>query len=156
VIGVGVAADQVNFMSTPGSDPFATDQPVSLYIEGTATQADVQKRYHWPFRRAVEYSSCGPLEVNTNDSQTIEIHVALSSLFEFATGVAGLHFAPLAAADTQGDNDGFITMDELSRAPYGEGFASLGEFLYLDRLPDVFRVPSVSRCNDGKPESGRP
>jgi hypothetical protein len=151
VVGVGVTADQVSFMNMPGSDPFAREQSVSLYIEGTATQADVQKRYQWPFRRTIKYSSCGPVEVGASDKLTVEIHLAVSSLFEIATDVAGLHFDPIAAADTHGDDDGFITLDELSRVPYGEGFASLGEYLYLDRLPNVFRVPSVSQCKVGGP-----
>jgi hypothetical protein len=51
LLGVGTTDADKTFMRTPGTDLYALDQGVSVYVDGIATKDNVSKHFRWAFGR---------------------------------------------------------------------------------------------------------
>ena len=124
LLGAGMTEADRAVMRAPGTDPYATDAGVTVWIEGTASRAGETKGFRWLFRQPYRYESC-EVEVNGstlvgvnlvgNDRQTFDIRIAAERLFrdDIQEATAALRFDPFAAADANGD--GQITLEELGK-----------------------------------------
>lgn len=135
-IGAGATANDLSVMSERATDGYATDQAVSLYLEGVArTEQGMpsapegqSKRFVWVFRRAYEISACeGPsggyvtnLGLVGETSVELAFEARVEELFRAAVREnAPTHFWPLALSDA--DQDGTVTLEELALVEAPEG-----------------------------------
>ncbi|EYF03658.1 hypothetical protein [Chondromyces apiculatus] len=137
LLGPGVSQDDVTRMRTPGSDFFATDEDVSVEVTGSATRDGVTKRFDWQFRKSYEMTDCEAegggfmttVELTEAAESEMRLEVRGEELFRVADSPdADFHFQPLADADTVGNGDGTVTLEELAGADrIGEGVLGEGE-----------------------------
>jgi hypothetical protein len=123
----------------------------SLYVAGTATKADVQKRFAWGFAIGTRYEECRSQQdgreqsgvvVTNNGEVVVELTTHGDHLFYDRLQASpdpaiptSLRFDALAAADL--DEDGEVTLaellqkplDVLSYDPSGLGAATHGAFV---------------------------
>jgi hypothetical protein len=93
---------------------------VSIVVEGSAARAGVTKTFAWTFDTAVAYSNCETqTEVPRDGIGELQITVHADHLFydSLVAEQPALGFDAIAAADT--DNDGEVTMAELTAADIG-------------------------------------
>ncbi|HTQ07270.1 MAG TPA: EF-hand domain-containing protein [Polyangiaceae bacterium] len=127
--GRGLAAGDLDFMRTPGNDPIANNQGISVYVEGRAERGDELERFAWPFRRHIVYAGCDAgttgddtdLTLVSGEKTSIDVELRAEGLFQAGPG-GPLHFEPFADADT--DGDGQITLDELFQVPLATALSS--------------------------------
>ncbi|MBI5534905.1 MAG: hypothetical protein HY898_19415 [Deltaproteobacteria bacterium] len=124
VLGAGMTEADRAVMRTPGTDLYATDAGVTIWIEATASREGVTKTLRWLFRQPYRYESCGVkidgqiaagVNLVGSENQTFDIGVAAERLFrdDIQEATAALRFDPFAAADA--NNDGQITLEELGK-----------------------------------------
>jgi hypothetical protein len=163
VLGTGVTPADVARFRTAGSDSFAQDSGVVVWVAGRAHKGAIEKSFDWAFRRGVQYERCGEtagsqLSLKSDDAQAVELVVGGKTLF--ADGLeleaAELAFAPFAAADDQGDGDGRVTLAELERAPLGRhrsGYETHAALLYLGLVPRLPIPGGAGACERGPIEA---
>jgi hypothetical protein len=166
LLGQGVTEEDKTFMRTPGTDFYALDRGVSIYVQGTATKSDVSKHFAWSFRQRVRYEKCEAdvdgtrvvgLGLNRKDSVEVEIRMHGEALFQdnIDPARAKLRFDALAAADTTfGNDDGEVTLSELGRvklsdvgsaAAYLDADGGTGELKTLEDYVYVALFPAIAR-----------
>jgi len=126
----------------------------AVYVEGSATKADVTKTFRWGFTETTEYRGCTEVDeageearvgiLITNGGVTdvqLTIHGDHFFYDDLTAANAVLRFDPLAMADELGNADGEVTRQELDAVQlvdvdtgtYGTGSASdvntLGDFV---------------------------
>jgi hypothetical protein len=174
LLGQGVTEADKTFMRTPGTDLYALDRGVSIYVQGTATKNDVSKHFAWSFRQRVEYQKCEAavdgtrvqgLALGQHDSVEVEIRMHGEALFQDSTDPtrAKLRFDPIAAADSAfGNDDGEVTLSELGRAKLSDvgsatayvdadggtsEWKTLEDYVYLALFPAIARYRGDGTCN---------
>lgn len=124
VLGTGATAEDADYMRTPGSDDYAMDAGVSLWVSGLATTDGVVKSFKWEFRENMGYRDCwasgGDMEhptftLNSNEHLTLNVEIQAEALFrdQLDPTVGMFRFQPFADADTNGNGDGQISLSEL-------------------------------------------
>ena len=141
-IETGASEADVEFMRTPGSDNYAMDAGVSVWVIGLATKGAVTKHFAWPFRERMGYQGCWVpgddasrvTGVNLESDAHVAIDVEMQAEALFRDNVdpskAELRFQPFADADADGDGD--ITLDELD----GIDIAALDPPYEYPTMPD--------------------
>lgn len=131
----GVTDQDKTMMRTPGSDAFAQQSGMSIYVRGRAVLGDVTKTFEWPFRLRARYERCRTgatrgIDLRSKAAETLNLVLSPASLFAdgLDLGRAHLRFQVFADADTElGDDDGVVTLDELARVPAARaGFGGVG------------------------------
>lgn len=142
LLGSGIAPEVAALLASPGTDTVRDDTPVSIYVEGHASQGSRFKRFIWPFRAEVEYEACrvasadgGFLPFRLRSGQRLSSELAFHPEALFRDDEQ-LIFAPFAAADDHNDSDDDITLAELAARP------TLFEQIYFRRLPGLVQLPS--------------
>jgi hypothetical protein len=121
----GVTEADRTMMRTPGSDAFAQQSGMSIYVRGQAVLGDTTKTFEWPFRLRARYRHCAVdanrgINLSSNAAQTLNLTLTPAILFADALDLEHAHFRfqVFADADTElGNNDGAVTLDELARVP---------------------------------------
>lgn len=152
VLGDGVGEEDKTFMRTAGSDKYVQDRGVAFHIAGSATQADMSLRFAWSFRGNILYIDCIKLDIESETSQTFDIRMQTSALFDEpndTSGTATSAFEPYASADV--DGDGEITLGELESVtfPNDPEYPTLGARLYRKTVPELIRVGDTNSCIPG-------
>jgi hypothetical protein len=192
LVGVGVSAQDLLTMQTAGTDRFQTTvSGANGYISGIASNQAQTKTFTWLFRQSWSFQNCSVqtaagLQINVQlgayEAETTDILVQGKALFqnENASNQLQLLFEPMAQADSKfGDNDGDVTLDELSRVPVTalagigastlfSGFdAGLGDqalvpiptdleaLVYQILYPSMFRYSDLGQCQVTPAGSGR-
>jgi len=130
LVGAGVSAQDLLTMETAGTDRFQTTVSGSNgYISGIATNQGQTKSFTWLFRQSWSFQNCSvqtatglqtSLQLGAYEAETTDIMVQGESLFQNqnASNQLQLLFEPMAQADSKfGNNDGDVTLDELSNVP---------------------------------------
>ncbi len=172
VLGEGVTEADKIFMATPGSDAWAKNRGISLYLEGSATRESEMKTFRWSFRERVRYTSCkvgdadasvSGVSIASGSSSSLNIAVRGEAVFQNDVDdtQAELRFQPFADADdSYGNADGEVTLDELHEEPL-DGFGTIpadagvdaasvetfGDYVYKFLLPQVLRYRDTGRCD---------
>ena len=119
----GATDDDVEFMRTPGSDAYAMDAGVSVWVIGSATNGAGTKHFSWPFRERIGYAWCWVpgeddtrvtgLTLESEGHVAVNVEMQAEALFRdhVEPELAQLRFQPFADADANADGD--ITLDEL-------------------------------------------
>jgi hypothetical protein len=121
----GVTEDDKAMMRTPGSDAFAQQSGMSMYVRGKAVLGDLTKTFEWPFRLRARYERCVAdtvrgIDLRTKAGDTLNLTLTPASLFADGLDLdrAHLRFQVFADADTEvGNDDGVVSLDELARVP---------------------------------------
>jgi hypothetical protein len=172
LLGTGTTEDDKAFLRTAGSDHYGGPSGISLFVAGKARKGDATLTFAWPFRGRARYRECQ----NTVDGQVkrgvslaqngdVTVDVTLHAEALFVESVTdpnpALRFDAIASADALGNNDGEVTLDELSQVPltdlqndmaYTEGDAGVGvwmnleDFIYLGAAPGVARFQETGKC----------
>jgi hypothetical protein len=151
--GAGVSAEDVTFLSTPGSDPYHRDRGIGLHLAGTATRAERTVRFAWSLRENLVYGdgSCGEMSFVTDMTTTLDLHVNTARLYSdpaLTAGVPGAIFEPFARADA--DGDGEVTLEELDAVPFEGGERpTLGGWFYQKTLAELVSVGGRT-CTPGR------
>ena len=143
IVDRGASTADRDLMRLPGSDAYATDAGVSVYIEGAAARGDKVWHFAWPFRKRIAYYHCktgiddGDLaELKSGEPTSIDIEIQAEALFRPGLDPGLLHFDPYARADA--DADGNITLAELATITLDDVKAD-GLFVEVD--PPIDDVP---------------
>jgi hypothetical protein len=145
LLTAGVTESDKAFLREPDESGNAT----AIWVEGVASMAGREKRFHWSYRRYVGYYCAEQrltgderMWLRENEELTATIVLRGEALFETdpvnAQGV--LRFAPFAEADDVfGNADGEITLEELELAPATplEAGGTLRSKLETDLFPAV-------------------
>jgi hypothetical protein len=153
LIATGASAADAELMRTPGSDPYADDAGVSVYVIGSATSADVSKRFAWAFRERIGYRDCWVPRGDAKDygvvlaedgSVVVNLEMQAEALFrdQLDPERAMLRFQPFADADV--DGDGEVTLDELD----GVKLADLAPLYDYPFDPDASPDQTPVYCGD--------
>lgn len=170
VLGAGADSADAALMRARGSDAYAEDERVALFVRGVGLRDGVEKRFEWSFRRGFEVAKCSsesgdsPVSVvGLTGGVAIELRILVrgDELFRVAPNDdAPIEFDRYAAADV--DGDGNISFDELDAVPADlsdewpqEGLPedepdlepfSLGTVVYELLLPRVTRLLGSGVC----------
>ncbi len=138
LVGADVSAQDLLTMQTAGTDRFQTTiSGANGYIAGVASQQSQTKTFAWVFRQSWSYDNCSvpteaglqtSMQLGAYEAETMNIAVRGEELFQNLgqTYKIQLLFEPMAQADSKyGNNDGDVTLDELSNVPTS-GIAGLG------------------------------
>lgn len=181
VLGAGVTAGEETFMRTPVPDDYTQDvngglgAGVSVFVEGTAHRGAVQKHFAWSFRRRFEYANCTlpsgsalarGVDLVSEHSDRIDIGIHGEALFLDSLGPDGaLRFDAVASADSvAGNDDGEVTLPELSLVPLAQAYpnaiasgtdagvdagawSTLEDFVYLGLVPRLARFGGTGSCD---------
>jgi len=167
VIGAGVTADEALMMRTAGSDVYTswTDQlaGINTYVVGSATKGSQSKHFAWPFRQDFYMQLCtvvtdaGPeqdLQLRQRESLSVELQVHGERLFQL--GPLRRLFEPFAGADTSyGNNDGDVTLEELSRVPATVS-GNLGGVTFVDGGIVIEPGALMAQAQFSSPDAGIP
>jgi hypothetical protein len=181
LLGAGVSEDERTLLRTPGSDSHASNQGISVQIEGSASRLEVTKTFRWSFRRFIEYNDCSvpsdtpdatPREgvlLSAKEVTNVDIVIRGTALFRNARmePPAPPRFEAFRAADDEhGDADGVVTLEELDNSPLppeaagGALIQTLGDRVYLQLLPEIAQFQGVGRCqvrsSPDRPDFGGP
>lgn len=169
LLGAGVTAEDRALMRTPGDDPYAKDAGMSIHIVGVATRGDEEKRFTWSYRYRYDYGPCKSLTpdgwyegVDFVEAQEFPIEITIhgGTLFQDKLELGGpLRFDAFASADTSyGDDDGYVTLEELQQVPltdiateeaYADGtWESLLDYMYLGLFKRVVRYERDGKCEE--------
>lgn len=102
----------------------------AVYVSGTATKGVATKQFAWGFAVDTHYRECQgtALVTQAGDAKTqLTIHGDHFFYDDLAASDPSLRFQTLADADTNGDNNGIITLQELA-AVSGTAFSSLDNY----------------------------
>ncbi|HMR07065.1 MAG TPA: hypothetical protein PKA88_14880 [Polyangiaceae bacterium] len=166
-LGAGTTAADRDFLRTPGSDTYVPEGGVSYHLVGTATKGGVTKRFAWPYRNRIDYSTCAALEngvpsagIRIREHETKSATVTLHGTAPFQTSrdakSARLRFDAFAAADA--NTDGEVTLDELGDVLLSDlddgtdysdadaGWVTLEDYVYHGRFPKVVRYENDGVC----------
>ena len=172
LLGAGASADDLSFLRTLGTDRYSGASGISLFVAGHADKGDLRKTFAWAFRQRVRYRECEQivdgtsvrgLKLGQDEEVTVDIGLHPEALFadNLDDKAAAFRFDAFAEADTTlGNNDGEVTLDELSVIPfgslqqtgvYGVGdtktvFITLEDFVYLGLAPQVARYRDDGTC----------
>jgi len=195
LVGAGVSAQDLLTMQTAGTDRFQTTvSGANGYISGIASKQSQTKTFTWLFRQSWSFQNCSvPTDAGLQTSvqlgaymaETTEIMVQGEALFQNqnASSQLQLLFEPMAQADSKfGNNDGDVTLDELSNVPVNaiagngasttfSGFdAGLGDLaldagvsiptdlealMYQVLYPSMFRYGDTGQCQATPAPNGR-
>jgi len=112
---------EVGEITVPAGDHEDSSYTIErVEVEGSGTQGDVTKTFHWVFATPVTYAECETrTTVTEEEDATFQITVHADHLFydSLVSTSPELLFAPLAAADA--DADGEITEEELAATDIG-------------------------------------
>lgn len=130
VLGRGVTGTDLARLGTPGTDPYARNRGISLYVKGSASKGAVTKTFEWSFRQRVRYDRCGDpdggaatfdLVSGAKVDVDLRVHGETPFLDRIDPSTAQVRFGPFALADDRyGNADGIITLDELGMVPLGD------------------------------------
>jgi hypothetical protein len=169
-LGVGTSEQDLVFMRSRSSDPYAHDAEVGLWVVGTATRHGVTLSFDWPFRHAFELTDCkesasgarlSDLDLVSGERHELEIEIRAEELFRvMPEDDAPLQLEAFAEADSNAD--GAITIAELAEGDLplvavqaaGSGtepvdipsVATLGDLVYEIQLPRVARLRGGGEC----------
>jgi hypothetical protein len=173
LLGVGATVEDLSFLRQPGADPYAGPSGTSLFVAGHAENGEQTKTFAWAFRGRVRYRECKQvvdgmpvrgLELEQNEDVTVDIGLHPEALFadDLDDTKAVFRFAAFAEADTTlGNDDGEVTLEELSLVPlatlqqtgvYGVGdvppdaFTTFEDFVYLGLAPKIARYRDDGTC----------
>lgn len=167
LLGAGVSEDDRTLLRTPGSDAHASNQGISVLIEGSASRLQVNKIFQWSFRRFIEYNDCSvpsdapdeaPREgvvLSAEAVTSVEIVLRGTALFRNTRmePTAPPRFEPFRAADDEhGDADGVVTLEELDHSPLPEAASggplvqTLGDRVYLQLLHEIAQFQGTGSC----------
>jgi hypothetical protein len=117
-------------MRTAGTDRFQTTiSGANGYISGIASNHSQTKTFTWLFRQSWAFQNCSvktaaglqtSVQLGAYEAETTDILVQGESLFQNqnASNQLQLLFEPIAQADSRfGNNDGDVTLDEMSNVP---------------------------------------
>ncbi|MCS6901431.1 MAG: hypothetical protein RMJ98_16030 [Myxococcales bacterium] len=112
---------------------FMIENNYSVYVEGTATKEQSNKTFKWGFSQRTRYIECKAeqdgketlgIVITSGGTDTSELtihgdHFFYDRLQADPTGQipTNLRFEALARADEEGDKNGEVTLDELTKAP---------------------------------------
>lgn len=138
VVGDSISAQDLLLMRTGGTDRFQpTISGANGYIAGVASKQSQTKTFAWLFRQSWSYANCSiqgdagsqaSVQLGAYQAETLNITVRGEELFENVdqSNTIQLLFEPMAQADsTYGNNDGEVTLNEMSKVPTN-GFSGLG------------------------------
>jgi hypothetical protein len=160
-VGTGATDADAEFMRTPGSDAYAQDAGVSVYVIGSAEREGVNKHFAWPFRERIGYQACWVpdgdtrrtgVDLASDGSVAINVEMQAEALFRdrLDPAVAMLRFQPFADADVNADGE--ITLDELDSVEV----APLAPLYQYSSAPDPDgHVPYFCADKEGAPVSVR-
>jgi len=130
LVGMGVSAQDLLAMQTAGTDRFQTTiSGANGYISGIASNQSQTKTFTWLFRQSWSFQNCSvqttaglqtSVQLGAYEAETTDIMVQGEALFQNqnASNQLQLLFEPMAQADSKfGNNDGDVTLDELSSVP---------------------------------------
>ncbi len=129
LLGASVTDADRTRLGTPGTDAFATNRGVSLYVQGSAANGAVQKTFAWSFRQRARYYGCGTDEEGTHfdlqggrkSTVDLRVHPETPFLDQVDPSIGRVRFAAIARADDQyGNADGVVTLDELGLVPLSD------------------------------------
>jgi hypothetical protein len=114
-----------NFMRTPGSDRYVTDDGVTLRVEGSATRVTRTLTFAWSLRQTLFFNQCGirstaaPSRVSISAAayrSPTTLRFETEGLFrnDVVPENSSLAFAPFAEADARGNGDGAVDLEELA------------------------------------------
>jgi len=144
----GVTEVDKTMMRTPESDMFAQQSGTGIYVRGHAERGDTTKSFEWSFRLRARYERCTGatdagagvgVELPSKSARTLNLVASPAVLFADDLDVLHAHprFQVFADADTFGDDDGVVTLDELAHVPatlagFGVSFGDGGARPALD------------------------
>jgi hypothetical protein len=170
LLGAGVVEGDKTFMRTPATDAYAAEAGVSIYVAGRATKDGSEKRFAWPYRYRIDYSTCGApvngvmaygFDLPVNGAATAELRIRGGTLFQNQLDEANatLGFGVIADADSvYGDNDGEVSLAELGLVPLADvatadwyadadaDWKTLEDYLYLGLFSQVVRYHGDGTC----------
>ena len=172
LLGAGTTEGDKAFLRTAGSDHYGGPSGISLFVAGIARKGDTTLTFAWPFRGRARYRECQNtvngvvkrgLSLAQDGDVTVDVTLHAEALFvdSVTDPNPALRFDPIASADALGNNDGEVTLDELSQVPltdlqtdaaYVEGDAGVGvwmnleDFIYLGAAPGVARFQETGKC----------
>lgn len=180
ILMAGVTPADPVLMRAPGGDAFVKSGAMSMFVKGSATRAGVTKTFTWPFReRRVVYGGCAPLpgapaeqlSLDGDSQLQVDLVIDAAALFQdhLDPSKAKLHFQPYADADTKGDGNGDVTLDELAKVSLAdaavtvdppavdagvppppdagvESWKTLADYVYLGLFPRMVRLGEEGTC----------
>ena len=173
LLASGARPQDLTFMRTPGTDPYAGVSGISIYVQGHAQKQNAIKIFSWTFRQQLEYTECATatdagsvrgLSLSQSGAATVDLEIHGEALFEDSLRAASsvLRFDPFADADTvSGNDDGEISLDELAAVPLTDISAAgnystpsggpdvgktLRDYVYLGAFPRVTRFANAEPC----------
>lgn len=164
VLGPGATQSDFELMTIRGSDSYATDDPATVVVRGSAQKAGVEKVFLWIFRRSYEVDKCAAasgdgyasvFELQGGEEITLPLVVRGEELFRSAPNdEAPLVFDPFAQADA--DANGAVDLAELEAFPISlsveappdgqEQPETLADLVYDYSLPRISRVAGGGAC----------
>jgi hypothetical protein len=133
-----VAADaELDASATDADKKILIDNNASVFVDAVATKGAVKKTYKWAFSVATRYEECkgsrdgketeGLIVTNGGkDNVQLTIHGDHFYYNDLQSVKATVHFDAIARTDT--DNNGEVTLDELSKFTFDKLIASDGAY----------------------------
>jgi len=131
VLGEGVEEGEADRLRSPGGDAFVPRGPISLHVAGRATRGDVEKRFDWAIRQSFDFERCASVTLEGGAHVELRFELDGAALFRESAGAAP-SFDALAELD--GDDDGWLTVEELATSERGER-------LYRERSGTILIAP---------------
>lgn len=149
LLAEGVSESDRDAMRAGASDAYVSAKGTAVHVEGHAVREGSEERFSWSFREEQRFSRCAlpgnPLVAE--EARSLRIRVHGEALFQSDEPARPLRFNPFAEADARGDGDGDVTLGELDSFPLvGSGPETLGEDVYLRRVPRVVRPETPTAC----------
>lgn len=161
-VETGASEADVEFMRTPGSDAYAMDAGVSVWVIGSAANGALTKHFAWPFRERIGYQRCWVpgdddtrltgIDLESGGHVAVNVEMQAEALFrdDVDPKVAELRFQPFADADANADGD--ITLDELD----GVALAELDPpYVYSSEPDSEGHAPYFCADKEGEPVTVR-
>ena len=176
LLGVGATDKDLTFLRTAGTDHYdLVPTGVSMFVAGKAKKDDQVVTFSWAFRGRARYRQCKldakTMSANTftlaqNGDVTVDVTLHAEALFAEDLGdpASALRFDPIASADALGNQDGDVTLDELSKVPLTalqsamtytdptldggvSTWTNLEDFVYIGAAAHVARFEEVGQCD---------
>jgi hypothetical protein len=169
VLGSGVTQADKDFMRTAGSDAYIANEGIALHVQGTAVEGSRTLGFDFDIRQSLFFLECsvvvdGVTEAGLNlrggVDLTYNLLIETEGLFrdDWDRATAALRFAPFADADSRGDGNGTVTLEELALVPLaelqalgpytgGEGsVGSLADYVYRVLWPTLLLYRDTGAC----------
>ena len=141
ITGEGVTTETAQRFRTRGSDG-ETDGGASLYLEGQGRRGDTVVGFAWTLRPRLVFGDChrpdetsAPVVLTSTAHRALELELDALALFRDDSGE--LRFDPFAAADSDAQADGEVTLAELRAVSGATPSETLLHDVYYDRLPRI-------------------